>query len=195
MQTNILEYLEATAPRLPDKIAYSDGTDDLTFAELSHHAKALGSALAQRGYYRRPLAVLMKKHPNTVAAFYGCVYAGCFYVPLDIEMPTSRIELILENAKPAAIITDQKGSAIAKSLNFGGEVLSAEELFKTEINDSLDAIKKELPGQKVLGFCLPYNAYNDNFIIPRNLTKHKIICCDCEFCYTLYLYTAFQLCL
>ena len=64
MQTNILEYLEATAPRLPDKIAYSDGTDDLTFSELSHYARALGSALAERGYYRRPIAVLMKKHPD-----------------------------------------------------------------------------------------------------------------------------------
>ena len=136
MQTNILEYLEATAPRLPNKIAYSDGTDHLTFAELFHHARALGSELAKMGYYRRPIAVLMKKHPNTVAAFYGCVYAGCFYVPLDIEMPASRIELILENAKPAAIITDQKGSAIAKTLNFDGEILSAETLFESEIDET-----------------------------------------------------------
>ena len=136
MQTNILEYLETTAPRLPDKIAYSDGTDHLTFAELSHHARATGSALTAKGYYHRPIAVLMKKHPNTIAAFYGCVYAGCFYVPLDIEMPTSRIELILENAKPAAIITDQKGSAIAQKLNFAGEILSAETLFENEINDA-----------------------------------------------------------
>ena len=60
MQTNILEYLEATAPRLPNKIAYSDGTDNLTFAELFHHARALGSELAKMGYYRRPIAVLMK---------------------------------------------------------------------------------------------------------------------------------------
>ena len=140
MQTNILEYLEATAPRLPDKIAYSDGTDDLTFSELSHHARTLGSALAKKGYYRRPIAVLMKKHPNTVAAFYGCVYAGCFYVPLDIEMPASRIELILQNAKPAAIITDQKGSAIAKALNFDGEILSAEALFEGEIDE--EALQK-----------------------------------------------------
>ena len=144
MQTNILEYLEATAPRLPDKIAYSDGVDHLTFSQLSHHARALGSALAKRGYYRRPIAVLMKKHPNTVAAFYGCVYAGCFYVPLDIEMPASRIELILENAKPAAIITDQKGSTIAKSLNFGGEILFAEALFENDVNDAaLDAIRQK----------------------------------------------------
>ena len=142
MQTNILEYLEATVPRLPDKIAYSDGTDHMTFAELFHNARAAGSALAQKGYYRRPIAVLMKKHPNTVAAFYGCVYAGCFYVPLDIEMPTSRIELILENAKPAAIITDKKGSAIAQSLQFDGEILSAETLFESEINNAaLDSIR------------------------------------------------------
>lgn len=73
MQTNILEYLEATAPRLPEKIAYSDGTDHLTFKALSHHARALGSALAQKGYYRRSIAVLMKKHPSTVATFFGCV--------------------------------------------------------------------------------------------------------------------------
>ena len=137
MQTNILEYLEATAPRLPNKIAYSDGTDHLTFAELFHHARALGSELAKMGYYRRPIAVLMKKHPGTVATFFGCVYAGCFYVPLDIEMPTSRIELILQNAKPAAIITDQKGSTIAKNLNFDGAIFSAESLFNGAINDDV----------------------------------------------------------
>lgn len=135
MQTNILEYLEATAPRLPDKIAYSDGTDSLTFLQLSDYSRALGSALHQKGYYHRPIAVLMKKHPEQIAAFYGCVYAGCFYVPLDIEMPTSRIELILQNANPCAIITDQKGSAIAQNLHFDGEILSAQALFQNEINE------------------------------------------------------------
>ena len=39
--------------------------------------------------------------------------------------------------------------------------LSDDEL-NTEVNDSLATIKRELPNQKVLGFCLPYNAYNDN---------------------------------
>ena len=142
MQTNILEYLEATAPRLPNKIAYSDGTDDLTFSALHHHARAVGSALAQKGYYHRPIAVLMKKHPNTVAAFFGCVYAGCFYVPLDIEMPTPRIELILQSVGAAAIITDQKGSAIAQKLHFSGELLSAEALFEQEIcEDVLQKIR------------------------------------------------------
>ena len=45
MQTNLLEYLEATAPRLPRKTAYSDGTDSVSFAELLRASRAVGSAL------------------------------------------------------------------------------------------------------------------------------------------------------
>ena len=33
MMTNLLTYLEETVVRLPDKTAYSDGTDSLTFRE------------------------------------------------------------------------------------------------------------------------------------------------------------------
>lgn len=47
--TNILEYLEATAARLPGKVAFSDGRDSLTFAELSRSARSIGSALLRRG--------------------------------------------------------------------------------------------------------------------------------------------------
>jgi acyl-CoA synthetase (AMP-forming)/AMP-acid ligase II len=78
MQTNILEYLESTAPRLPQKVAYSDGTDDLTFDALYRSARAVGSALLQKGFSKEPIAILMKKHPKEIAAFYGTVYAGCF---------------------------------------------------------------------------------------------------------------------
>ena len=96
MQTNILEYLEATAPRLPEKIAYSDGQNDMTFSALLSNSRAVGSALLEKGYGQEPIAILMAKQPAQIAAFYGCVYAGCFYVPLDADMPVGRMELILE---------------------------------------------------------------------------------------------------
>ncbi len=136
MQTNILEYLETTAPRLPQKIAYSNGTDDLCFSELWNSSKVIGSALLHRGYYRAPVAILMNKHPREIAAFYGAVYAGCYYVPLDPEMPTSRMELILESVRAGVIITDTKGASIAKNLRFDGEVLSYETLASEEIDES-----------------------------------------------------------
>ncbi|HOA85553.1 MAG TPA: AMP-binding protein, partial [Bacillota bacterium] len=91
MLTNILQYLEATAARLPDKIAFSDGCDSLTFAELQKAAKSIGSRLAARGFRREPVMIMMDRHPNVLSAFFGVVYAGCFYVPVDTEMPELRL--------------------------------------------------------------------------------------------------------
>jgi len=144
MQTNILEYLEATAPRLPDKVAYSDGTDDLTFSELHHMARAVGSALFRAGYRREPIAILMNKHPREIAAFYGTVYAGCFYVPLDPEMPEGRMELILQSVGARAMIVDAKGARIAQKLNFNGTVLPYETLVGEKEDDfALAAVREK----------------------------------------------------
>ena len=128
MQTNILEYLEKTVPQCPDKVAYSDGSFDMSFAELYRACRAVGSSLIARGYYRAPVVILMNKHPREIAAFYGAVYAGCFYVPIDPEMPAGRIQLILENVGARVMIVDEKGAKLASTLDFDGEVLSYEEL-------------------------------------------------------------------
>ncbi len=132
MQTNILEYLEQTAPRLPDKIAYSNGTYDMTFSVLWQTAKQIGTALLQKNYRREGIAILMTKHPCEVAAFYGCVYAGCFYVPLDPDMPHNRMETILQTVGARAIIVDEKGEKLFSKLRFDGEVLPYATLCETE---------------------------------------------------------------
>ncbi len=128
MQTNILEYLEQTVPQCPDKVAYSDGSFDMTFQELYRASRAVGSALIAGGYHRAPVVILMNKHPREIAAFYGTVYAGCFYVPIDPEMPAERIRLILANVGARVMIVDEKGEKIASDLSFEGEILSYEAL-------------------------------------------------------------------
>ncbi len=135
MQKNILEYLEHTVCRVPEKIAYSDGTDSLSFAQLYAHARAVGSALYAMNCYRAPIAILMSKHPNEIAAFYGAVYAGCFYVPLDTALPVHRIDLILETVGATHMIVDEKGRKLAEKLNYRGKILSYEELVQTPINE------------------------------------------------------------
>ena len=70
-QTNVLEYLEHTVKRLPDKVAYSNESEGLTFAEVYHDSRAIGSYLNSKGYYGEPVVVFMKKHPKAIAAFYG----------------------------------------------------------------------------------------------------------------------------
>ena len=106
MLTNILQYLEATAPRFPDKLAFSTGTEGLTFSELHTHARAVGANLLREGYTAEPIAVLMDKHPHTVATFFGILYAGAFYTALDGDMPVARMGLILETLKPRLLIFD-----------------------------------------------------------------------------------------
>ncbi len=49
MIRNILEYLEHTAARLPEKTAFSAGEDRISFAELETAAKKIGSYLLRFG--------------------------------------------------------------------------------------------------------------------------------------------------
>ncbi len=143
IQTNILQYLEQTAPRVPDKIAYSDGTDFITFSELFESARSIGSALLQKGYSKEPIAILMEKHPRVPAAFYGTVYAGCFYVPLDSSMPIHRMEVILEQVGARALIIDEKNRKRAAELAFDGEILSYNDLASCEADETaLRAVRR-----------------------------------------------------
>lgn len=120
MQRNVLEYLEATAPRLPDKVAYSNGVDSLTFGQVSRAARGIGTFLARQGFGGEPVVVFMEKHPNSVAAFFGVVYSGCFYVPIDEEMPAYRVELIFKTLKPRAVLCDGKTRSLVEKLGYEG---------------------------------------------------------------------------
>ena len=116
MQKNILMYLEKTAPRLPDKIAFSTGKESMTFSEVAHSAAAIGSALARGGFYGEPVMIFMDKHPRTVTAFFGVIYAGCHYVCLDEKMPEARMRAILDNVRPRVIVADKKNFSKAREL-------------------------------------------------------------------------------
>lgn len=106
--TNILEYLEKSAPMYPEKIAFSNGNDNITFEQLLYQSQSIGSFLSEKGYYKEAVIIFMDKHPNVISAFLGTIYAGCFYVAIDADMPPKRIESIFESLKPRAVICDEK---------------------------------------------------------------------------------------
>ena len=138
-QTNVMEYLEHTVKRLPDKIAFANEKMGMTFAEVFHDSRAIGSYMANKGYYREPVVVFMEKHPKMISAFFGCVYGGNFYVPIDAEMPAFRIELIFDNLKPRVMICDDATIETAKKFVKEGqnvEVLLYDETVQTEINEA-----------------------------------------------------------
>ena len=62
-QTNILEYLENIVHKCPDKTCYANELEQLSFKEVYDSARAVGTALAQMGLYKKPIVVFMRKHP------------------------------------------------------------------------------------------------------------------------------------
>ena len=137
MQTNVLEYLEQTAPRVPDKVAYGNEDTEVTFGEVLRNAQAIGTFLKRQGHYKEPVVVFMRKHPNAIISFYGAVYAGCFYVPIDEEMPKHRIELIFQNLKPHAIICDEFTAKEAGAFAGEGKIYLYSDICTTEPDPAL----------------------------------------------------------
>ena len=135
MQNNILEYLEHTVTRVPDKVAFANETEGLTFKESYDQARAIGSFLHRQGFYKQPVVVFMKKHPKTIAAFFGAIYAGCYYVPLDEEMPRHRIELIFKTLEPGAMVCDETTEPMAKEMAYTGSIYRYEEMAAEPINE------------------------------------------------------------
>ena len=142
MQNNVLNYLYQIIERKPDKTAYSDGTVSFTFAEVYERCRSVGSFLHSKGIYKKPVVVFMKKSPQEITAFFGIVAGGCFYVPIDEEMPAGRIQLILNNVQSPLIICDDSTAEIAKNFEIGdGEIALYDDIVQTEIDGAaLEAI-------------------------------------------------------
>lgn len=142
MQRNVLNYLNAIVVKKPDKTAFSDGEHSLTFREVHRQSRGIGTYLHQRGIYRRPVAVFMKKSPQEITAFFGVVAAGCFYVPLDEEMPSGRIQLILDNICAPIVICGRDTAQAAQAFDLkGGKIVLYEDIARTEPDGgALDAI-------------------------------------------------------
>jgi len=138
MQRNILEYLEYTVQRVPNKIAYANEVTGISFQEVHDSARAIGTFLNELGLYKEPIVVFMGKHPKAIVTFYGVVYGGNYYVPIDEEMPRHRIELIFKSLNPKVIICDENTSKIVDSFDYQGKVYQYEDICKTKVKE--DAI-------------------------------------------------------
>lgn len=107
MTSNILEWLEKTAMKYPNKIAVRDGIVEISFSELVERSKKIAALLISKENVatRKPIVIYMDKSIDALVAFFGVVYSGNFYVPIDVEMPFSRMEKIFETLNPQAVLT------------------------------------------------------------------------------------------
>ena len=129
METNVLDWLEVTAAACPDKPAFLDEDSAVTFADVRREARIIGTAAAKfRAGQKRPIAVMSGRNAHTPVVFLGAVYAGCCYAPMDGTMPVHRLNSILNTLDTDLMIVQRAFYDKAKTLDFSGTILIAEEL-------------------------------------------------------------------
>lgn len=97
MNTSILQQLEVTANKFPDKVFLADKQTSVTYSEFIKKAKTIASNLIKYNLKNQPIIVETKRNIETIIMFFGVLYSGNFYVPIDSENPKERTTAIMKN--------------------------------------------------------------------------------------------------
>ena len=148
---NVLEYLEKTEMEYGGRLAVDDGIRCLTWTELLELSRRLGTAFSRKAEPGRPIGILLEKISAALAAMFGAVYAGCFYVMIDPCQPPVRVREILRILEPDLIVTDEKGKRLLRETGWQAESCLLREAAKEEIDiHKLGTIRQKTHGTDLL---------------------------------------------
>ena len=134
MITNVLEYLEDSAEKYPDKAAFVDEWETYTYTDLKKYGQAIGTEIEKYNLFRKPVAVYLEKSVKAVASFLGVLYSGNFYCPIDVSMPLQRVKTILDILETPIIITDKEHAGIIEQEIEGKKLLFYDDIIQGETN-------------------------------------------------------------
>lgn len=100
----ILDRLLSHIRYAPDRSALRCGTQHWRYAQLGHRVLQIAAALQQMGLSRQGILLNLPKSPDTVAAIYAVWLTDNHYIPVDFSQPESRIQRIIDIARPELII-------------------------------------------------------------------------------------------
>jgi amino acid adenylation domain-containing protein len=106
--SSLVARFEAIASLHPDRVAVVLGGRKLTFAQLNAAANRMAHRLLALSLPEKSfVAIWLDRSPEVISAMLGVLKAGCTYLPLEPTYPVARIAQTLEDAHPAALITDR----------------------------------------------------------------------------------------
>ena len=143
---NVLEYLEESYRRYPNKTAAVDERISCTYRQLTEEARCIGTMLLGKTDMRKPIVVFMDKSVTALKTFMGILYAGCFYTLLDPSFPADRTRMILKTLKNDIVITEPDKEAKLKEAGFEGEILTVSDLYRDVCVDeeALAAVRNKM---------------------------------------------------
>ena len=97
--------LADSAAGASDRIAVAEGAMAWTYGELARRAAGVSAALQARGLGGGDrVGILLAPGAEQIAALWGTLAAGAAYVPLDPELPATRMSLLLEDCGASLLL-------------------------------------------------------------------------------------------
>lgn len=140
MQNSVVQWLEVTAKKFPDKNSFIDEKRTYTWEQLRKAALSIAYKIRTvLSGKKQPIAIYMDKSADMLAAYLGVAYSGNFYSPIATDMPKARIDKILDTLAPALVITsaelkEQIGNG--KAVDYSGNVLCFEDITAYTVEDN-----------------------------------------------------------
>lgn len=117
LQGSVPERFERMVRRHPQRLALKDEATVLTYDALNRQVNRLADAILQQtGPGSQPVALMFEHGAAFLIAILASLKAGKFYVPLDVSTPAGRLKLILEDARPPLLLTNDRNLAKAGEL-------------------------------------------------------------------------------
>ncbi|GAA1024589.1 MULTISPECIES: amino acid adenylation domain-containing protein [Amycolatopsis] len=110
------ELFAKRAAETPDRLAVHCGGQELTFAQLDAAANRLARYLRARGLGpESTVGVCLERSIDAVIALVGVLKSGAAYVPFDPANPPERLAYLVEDARTATVVTEERYAGL-----FGG---------------------------------------------------------------------------
>jgi tyrocidine synthetase III len=122
----IQELFEEQVAKFPDKIAVNFNGENLTYTELNQLSNNLAHLLRKQGIHPNQLVgIMLDRSLEMVISMLGVLKAGGAYLPIDLEYPSDRIHLLLEDSQINLLLTT---SHITKNIEYAGQTLYIDQM-------------------------------------------------------------------
>ena len=114
---NIIQALEDTASKIPDKEAIVLGDQRITYGELDAASNRVANALLKLGMKKGThVAILMSHSPEWVINYFGVIKGGAVAALLNIALKAPELDSLLRDSDSKILITEKKFSRMLSSV-------------------------------------------------------------------------------
>jgi amino acid adenylation domain-containing protein len=116
IEQTIADRFEQQVLRYPHHLAVKTRDHALSYLDLNGMANRVAHAIIAAKASDKPVALLPESNAPMIAAILGVLKAGKIYVPLDLSLPQTRIEYILEDSQAEILVTSSNNLSVAARL-------------------------------------------------------------------------------